>query len=287
MNDETYFQRIEAIARPGDLRITRVSVIGAGSGGSQVALELGRLGVNVLVIDRQGELLEPHNIVRHVLPATSLGKPKTTELAAHIRAYYSAANIEVADLDVVRDKEQLTARLAAFDPHVIASALDAEEPKHVVNEIALRLGKPVVSGAVYDGGIGGEVCITRPNKACYACIAHELKIERGVPASSAIDIDYGTGEHRARSASALNLDITQIATIQTRVILAMLLGQGAEVTGIPDEANVIVFGNRPVPGVVARPLHAEFFSIARNPSCLSCNHTPEAVAAAAEILAKL
>ena len=85
MNETKYYRRVSQIFRPGQLRNKKVIIVGAGSGGARVASELGRLGVSVTLVDRPGELLEEHNIVRHVLGYDALGKPKIKALAQYIK----------------------------------------------------------------------------------------------------------------------------------------------------------------------------------------------------------
>ena len=40
--------------------------------------------------------------------------------------------------------------------------------------------------------------------------------------------------------------------------------------GVPDEANVWVFANQRVSNVFSRPLHCEFYEIAKLSDCLVC-----------------
>jgi len=288
MNQTEFYKRVETVFRPESLRRKCAVVVGAGSGGSRVAAELGRLGVRLLLIDRPGERLEEHNIVRHVLGYDSLGKLKVRELVRHILNFNPATEIKWAELDVVAQAEEFLKLIERTRPDLLLACTDNEQSKHVVDAAALRFGLPTVGAGVYDGGIGGEVYLTRPGVACYGCIAAQLQLDRRTPEKS-VNIDYNHLDlDEIRSTSALNLDISQIALIHARVALNLLLSGEADLLGLPAEVNLIVFANRLVPGHFERPLHPEFFHIERQPGCLVCGHRDSNADSEAEhILASL
>jgi hypothetical protein len=83
-------------------------------------------------------------------------------------------------------------------------------------------------------------------------------------------VDNSLDQDEIHSTCALSLDIEQIALVQARVALSVLLPKQSDLLGIPREANLLVLSNRRVPGVFERPLHCDFYSIPKNPSCLVC-----------------
>ena len=264
-------------------------VIGAGSGGGRTATELGRLGLPLTIVDLPGENLEEHNIVRHELGYDSLGKLKITELAGHIHNLNPETPITCFELDVTKQRDEFARLVESQKPDVLVAATDNLASKHSINEVALRHGVPVVGAGVYDGGIAGECYITRPGAACFACLATHLQLEEIAPKKE-LNIDYNNLDLDAiRSTAALNLDIAQIALIQSRVVLNLLLGGEPDLIGIPEEYNLIVFANRRVPGHFERPLHADFIHYSRLSDCLVCgNHsTPDITHEAEQILAAL
>jgi len=269
-NKRRFYQRIEGLLDPAELASRKVVVVGVGSGGSRVAAELGRLGLQLLLIERPKERLEEHNIVRHVLGYESLGKRKLPETIAHIRKLNPSARLSAKPLDVVEDKSIFARCLARWRPDLIAVCTDNEQSKHAVNQIALSLGIPQVGAGVYDGGIGGEVYRVGPGQACYGCLAQHLQLQRYTPAEL-LSHDYNTSNaEQAPSPSALNLDIEQIALLQCRMALDMLFGNTSMFLALPPQVNLLVFANRVVPGTFERPLHAEFFSVPAEPDCLEC-----------------
>ena len=269
MNRAEFYKRVAGVIAAERLQSRRVVVIGLGSGGSRVVAELARLGVDLMLVERPGEALEEHNIVRHLLGYRSLGKSKLFELKRHLQNLYPFARLTVCALDVVEDAELFLKRLEKWRPDLLAVCTDNEQSKHAANQAALRLGIAQVGAGVYDGGIGGEVYRVRAGEACYGCIAAHLQLRRPAKRET-LTYDYnGADPFQAQSTSALNLDIAQIALLQSRLALEFLLDD-PQFTGLPAAANLLVFANRFVAGTFSRPFHCEFFSIKRLASCLDC-----------------
>lgn len=288
MNEQEFYKRVGQVFRPEALKRKRAVVVGVGSGGSRVATELGRLGVGQVLIDRPGERLEEHNIIRHELGYDSLGKLKLSELARHIRNFNSATPIECVELDVTAQPEAFLKLVERTRPDLLLACTDNQQSKHVVDTAGVRFGIPTAGAGVYDGGVGGEVYVTRPGAACYGCIAAHLQLKRHT-AEKPANIDYSNLDlDELRSTAALNTEISQIALIHARVALNLLLAGESDLLGLPPEINLVVFANRCVPGHFARPLHAEFYHLARRPDCLVCGRLdPNADLEARRILSSL
>ncbi len=270
MDHEQFYKRIAGIVEPGRLRSKRAAVIGLGSGGSRVAAELGRLGIELLLVERPEERLEEHNIVRHRLGYDSLGKSKLEEMLKHLRNLNPSVPLEGCPLDVVKDTALLEERLEHWHPDLLAVCTDTEQSKHAVNEVALRLGIPQTGAGVYDGGIGGEVYRVRPGQACYGCIAAQLQLQRHPPKRRTSPDYHNLELEEVVPTCALSLDIEQIALLQCRMALELLLKDKAPSVGLEPEVNLWVFANRIVPGTFERPLYCEFFRVPQHEDCLVC-----------------
>jgi hypothetical protein len=239
-----------------------------------VAAELGRLGLRLLLVERPGERVEEHNIVRHLLGYRSLGKLKLREMTRCIVEFNPSARVKAQALDVVEQPESFARLLQSWRPDAIAACTDNEPSKHAINQAALPLGIPQIGAGVYDGGIGGEIYKVVAGQACYGCIADHLQLDRSSPSQRPRSDYSGLEPADAPSISALNLDIEQIALLQCRMILEVLLQESGGLLGLEPEINLCVFANRVVPGTFARPWHAEFFKIPRRADCLDCGEAP-------------
>ena len=287
MNRKEFLKRIEGVFRPEAIRGKKAIVVGTGSGGSRAASELGRLGISLILVERPGECLEEHNIVRHLLGYDFLGSPKAAAVARHIAQYNPSTAIKCTELNVTLQPSQFAELVRDGCPDVILTCTDNEQSKHAVDAVSVRFGIPTVGAGVYDGGVGGEVYLTRPESACYGCIANFLRLERHTPEKS-VNIDYNNlNLDETRSTCALNLHIEQIALIQSTVALNLLLAGETDLLGLPSEVNLMVFANRRVPGAFERPLHCDFYSIPKNPACLVCGRHNGDGRAADQILASL
>ncbi len=266
------FKRTASILRPEISRRETWAVIGVGSGGARVAEEAARFGIGtILLVDRPDERLEQHNVIRHVLGFRDLGRLKTEALADHLLNIHPDTRVEAISLDVVADRDQLTEIVGrATQVHLCT---DNEPSKHVVNEVAVKAGSPLVFAGVFDGGCGGEVGRVSAGGACYACMAAYLNRSSAPDdrQAHAETFDYSNPAGNERSTAALNLDIAQIALIQARVGLMTMLGRldrSADLSG-----NYVLFGNRTVEGLFPRPLSSEIWQIPRDPHCLVCGAT--------------
>jgi molybdopterin/thiamine biosynthesis adenylyltransferase len=284
MNETEFYKRITKIFLPEKLHGKKVVVIGLGSGGCRVAAELGRMGVSLVLVERPGEVLLEHNIIRHLLGYKSLGRPKLDEMARYIHDLNPSVGLECWDLDVVESSDLFEERLRGASPSLVAVCTDSEESKHTINAACLGLQLPQVGGGVYDGGVGGEVYLVRPGQACYGCIAEQLQLRPKMP-QRAIDIDYSHLDlDEFRSTCALALDIAQIALLQVRLALNLLLEGDPDLIGLPQTVNLCVFTNRTIPAAFSRPWHGDFFAVPRSTSCLSCGDAPGDVAREATLI---
>jgi len=201
---------------------------------------LGRLGVQLLLLERSGERIKEHNIIRHILGYASLGRLKRREMVRYIKNVNPSVRIKTRPMDVTAEKEALASLVEQWRPDLIVVCTDDEPSKHSVNEVAMRREIPLVVAGVYDAGIGGEVIVVRPRSACYGCIAAQTQRPSDLAAQgSAIDYNHLDSDE-LRSTAALNLDIEQIASLHSRVALNLLLGGEPDLIGVPPDVNLFI-----------------------------------------------
>ncbi|MBI3268915.1 MAG: ThiF family adenylyltransferase [Planctomycetes bacterium] len=274
MNREELFRRTREVLRPEVAREWVVLVCGVGSGGARVAEELVRFGTGtVLLVDRPEERLEEHNLIRHPLGYGALGRRKLDAMRERLLDIHPACGVETHGLDVLQADAARRLDALVRRAHVVALATDGEASKHVVNDLCVRAGVPMVFAGVFDGGVGGEVGRVLPRRACYACIASMMNPQgaAAAPAGEAVAVDYSHPVDDARrSTAALNLDIATVALAQARVLLATLLARQDPASDAFGEDNYFLFGNRPVPRLFDRAFQSDFLCIAPRPDCLVC-----------------
>ena len=269
MNRQEFFKRTADILDPDFAEQQHWLIVGLGSGGARVAEETARMGIGrITLVDRPGETLEEHNIARHPLGYSAVGRLKVEAMRERLLDICPDTEVRAVSLDVNQDTQHLDALVDAAT--LVLLCTDNEPSRHAVNHAAVVKGVPMVFAGVFDGGCGGEVGRALPEEACYGCIATFLNRTIVNSAAAEKPVDYANPANPlGRSTSALNIDIAQIALIQARVALLTSLRHldpDSDIAG-----NYILFGNRVVPGLFPRILHSETWDIPRLRGCLMCD----------------
>ncbi len=170
---------LHEIGGPGQraLKQAKVLVIGAGGLGSPALLYLAAAGVGTIgVIDDDD--VESSNLQRQVIhQARSVGEPKVISAAVAM----TAQNPFV----IVRPyNRRLTPEIAADlfeDYDLILDGSDNFATRYLVNETAVRLGKPLIAAALTQWE--GQISLYHPASGtpCYACVFPEPPAPELVP----------------------------------------------------------------------------------------------------------
>lgn len=170
------FSRAKGLLETGVLRDRTVGIIGLGSGGSPVALELARSGVGRFVLI-DFDIIELSNVARHVCDVRDLGRKKTRAVADKVRAINPYAHIECYDYNICEQRAATEAALMLCD--VLIAGTDNNESRFILNEIALKYQKPAIFGRVIVRGAGGDVVRVRPGTGG-PCLAWYMSLMRNI-----------------------------------------------------------------------------------------------------------
>jgi molybdopterin/thiamine biosynthesis adenylyltransferase/proteasome lid subunit RPN8/RPN11 len=260
----------DRLARIIDLVDTRllysktVAVLGGGSGGSKCAEMCARTGIgNFILVDLATEKLEKVNLTRHIGFARDLGKPKTKVIAKVLKLINSKVNVKIEHFDIAEDEEKLIQVVSASD--LVLACPGDPLANALINKVCLQLKKPAVFAGAFERGKGGYIFALDPsdeNAACFSCLFGFS----GMPDSNLLvrraARNYGIDESQLHAQQGLCLDTTQIAILQTRQALRMLLkGTRYEVANI--KGNVIWVDNR--------NLEIRVLPVRRREDCYACN----------------
>lgn len=253
MSEDKIFARVEKLFDVGLLGDARILIVGCGSGGGALALQLVMSGIqNFTLIDK--DTLEPENIIRHVCGRRFVGGKKVDAVEEVLMDRNPAINIRKLDVDVMTF-ENLEFEIKNHT--VVALATDNEPTRYLVNEICVRNKIPFVVARVFTRGIGGEVFSYRPAiGGCLACL--EMVLERSQYRHGIREIDlvsekerelmYGMEIAEIKDSPGLNVDISFITSFHTTFMLDAIAETLSErpqyMQSIPH--NYIVWGNRPV-----------------------------------------
>jgi molybdopterin/thiamine biosynthesis adenylyltransferase len=257
------WQRLEGLVDVEHLRDRHVLIVGLGSGGSIVALELAKAGVGRFTLV-DPDRIEEANLIRHECDDRYLGWNKAEAVADLIAHRNPDAAVDVLPMDIFDLGERL--ERAVGDAALVAACTDCEPPKHLLNRLCLAASVPVVYAGVYERGVGGEVvrCAGGLDDACYACVTSALKDSAPLP-EAAEELDYGAigVDGTLHGVPGLGLDVRFIALLHAKLCLLELLGD-------PADANVVLFGNAPVEGLFPRRFASALLTLAPQEGCLVC-----------------
>lgn len=222
------------------LKNAKVAVVGCGSVGSKVAVQLARVGVGSFVLV-DGDVLSAGNLVRNELDWRSVGVHKAPALGARL--------VEVnADCKVTTRTNPLggqeSAAMAAATMAAIETCdliVDATADAGVFNlcaAIARRAEKPMCWGHVFGGGAGGIVVRLRPNVDPTPPLARQRieawYAEQGVDwPDDGSKVPYGGGTAGAVPLIADDADVTVIAAHLSRYAIDLLARPDASIFPYP------------------------------------------------------
>ena len=146
---------------------SRVTLCGCGALGTVLANHLARAGVGTIrIIDR--DFIETHNLQRQILfdeDDVAENLPKAEAAARKIRAINSTIAVE----PVVTDLDHTNILDLVGDADLILDGTDNFETRYLINDAAVKLGKPWIYGGVI--GSEGQTMTIIPGKTpCLRCL---------------------------------------------------------------------------------------------------------------------
>lgn len=162
------YSRSKGLLETGVLSKKSVGIVGLGSGGAPIALELAKASVGRFVLidfDR----LELSNVSRHVCGLGDLGRLKTLAVRDALLDKNPSALIETLEIDVNEQSADCAQALSKVD--LIVCASDNDRSRFLLNEIALKYRITSIFGRAITRAAGGDVLRVRPFIGpCYSCL---------------------------------------------------------------------------------------------------------------------
>jgi adenylyltransferase/sulfurtransferase len=161
--------RFPALGEEGQRRLldSRVTICGCGALGTVLANHLVRAGVGrIRIIDR--DFIETHNLQRQILfdeDDVADNLPKAEAAARKLRRINSTVAIE----PVVTDIDHTNILDLVGDADLILDGTDNFETRYLINDAAVKLGKPWIFGGVI-GSEGQTMTIVPGKTPCIRCV---------------------------------------------------------------------------------------------------------------------
>lgn len=161
------YSRSKGILEVNILESKRVMIIGLGSFGSQIAIELAKAGVGQFALfdfDR----VELHNLARHTSTVNDLGRLKTDVIYDAIKGKNPYAQIDKFPIDINHDIPLLNKEIAKAD--IVICATDNNKSRFNLSEALVKQQKIGIFGRAVTRAEGGDIFRYRPGGPCYCCL---------------------------------------------------------------------------------------------------------------------
>ena len=256
----------------GGLLRKEVHLVGSGSVGSKVGLELGQAGVGLLrFYDR--DWLDTPNLARHVCGLADSGREKAHATAEHVSLFGCDALGATVDFERI-DDHQIDLLLKNAD--VVVCTTDSPLVQFLINEAVVRLGKVGVFAGAYELARAGEVLVVCPGKGpCLYCAtgfraaaAPNATLHERRQAYQNADLN------RLAAEPGLGIDISFLASVTAAHVLAVLDPEGSRAVLLEHGGFTLLHGpSRPSgdhAGLFRRPLDVVHASVVRDEPCPVC-----------------
>ncbi|MFN8428993.1 MAG: ThiF family adenylyltransferase [Spirosomataceae bacterium] len=144
-----------------------VTIVGLGSFGSQIAVELAKAGVgNFYLFDF--DRLESSNFSRHACDLSDIGRFKTHAIRDKIKLHNPDAKIETFEISILDKPDKLGEIIEVSDLAICAT--DNNPSRELIAALAKEKLKTVIYGRAFTRAFGGDVLRQTPAGPCYSCL---------------------------------------------------------------------------------------------------------------------
>ena len=268
----TKAERQRRIPELAGLDALRVVVVGAGSLGAPVALELAKAGVGQLdLVD--ADIYDVNNTVRHFVDATKAGDEKTEQVAERCRGLNPFIEVRVHQTMLGHSIDQSLLDELTREATVVVDTTGSQTLARLLSDRCRAAGTPLVVLGLTAASYGGEIFVIEDGP-CLDCFIHAQEAEGGgeIPAPPEGERSAVTpiGCRHPAFAGA-GFEATELAAIAARTVI-----RATRATDYPPvDANWIILDFR-------GGEHYRQGKIAVQPSCRAHDRGAPAEAGAAE-----
>jgi len=246
------YTRSKGLLEVGALEQKRVLIVGLGSGGASVAVELAKAGIgNFTLVDF--DRIELHNIARHICGVNELGRLKTNAVKDAILLKNPYAKIRTYDFDMNAHLDIIEQEVIEAD--LTIAATDSTDSRFQLNAFLLKHKKTGLFGRVVTRAEGGDVLRVRPGGPCYACItgsawynhADEISDMKRARESGVIPAYASEEDAQAMVQVGLSTDIAPINIMTVKLaLLELSRGTECEISSLDNELtyDYYIWANR-------------------------------------------
>ena len=225
---ENLYSRNHGILELGILENKRVMIVGLGSFGSQIAIELAKAGVgNFALMDF--DRIELHNLARHTATTRDLGRLKTDVIRDAILGKNPYAHVELFPIDINQHLEMLMDECRKAD--IVICATDNNHSRINISQALISTQTPGIFGSALTRAEGGCVFHYQPGGPCYNCFIGNGLISGAMEEVSSVEAGRRSGRIAAYTSPedadavvqvGLSADIEPICNMMVKLALVEL-----------------------------------------------------------------
>ena len=164
---DDFYSRSAGLIENDALMKKRVLVIGLGSFGSVIAVDLAKAAVGSFAL-MDFDRLERHNIVRHACFLKDVGRLKTDAVEELILGKNPYAHVDMFPLDMNEHLDVLGEEIDKAD--IVVCATDNNTSRFNLSKTLLAHPKVCLFGRAVTRAEGGDVFRYTPGGSCYCCL---------------------------------------------------------------------------------------------------------------------
>jgi molybdopterin/thiamine biosynthesis adenylyltransferase len=247
------YSRSKGLIETDILKNKKIAVVGLGSFGSNVAVELAKSGIGNFVLfdfDR----IELSNISRHICGLNDLGRFKTLAIKDSILLKNPNAIVDTNEININEHFDLFTNKVQDCD--LILCLTDENKSRELINDYAIANNKKIIYGRAITRAEGGDIFRYTPNGTCpcLGClignglysykddeITTKRQLERNIPAYMTIEDKESTIQ------VGLSSDIIPICNMIVKLSLVELSkGLPSGITSLEEDliADYYIWANR-------------------------------------------
>ncbi len=270
------FERIDGIMPLEELKEKSATIIGLGSGGSFIAMELAAAGIGKLHLfdyDRLNRV----NLFRHLCGQRDLGRKKVNAVADMIKEHMLPSEVFTYDKNILKDVNEL--RKVINDADIVVCATDNIKSREMANYLAVLSNTNLVLVSTFDNARIGEIIHVIPGRsACYECTRHKLSEENSLDVFQTNEniLPYSSQSTKKEPSQGTRTDIIIVAAMAAKVVIMSLINQSQL------KYNYITWGslrnteyNNPFK--FKNPFQTNYTNYRIHPNCPICGNIPEEI----------
>ena len=248
---EELYSRNKGILEVDILREKRVLIVGLGSFGSQIAVELAKAGVGSFAL-MDFDRVELHNLARHIATVNDIGRLKTDVVEDAVKGKNPYAEVDKYPVDLNDEPALLSEEVRKAD--IVVCATDNNRSRFALSKILKEEGKVGIFGRAITRAEGGDVFRYRPGGPCYSCLIgkgfsneEEISNLQAARREGRIPAYVSQEDAEAMVQVGLSSDILPICNLMVKLVLVELSkGKDSGISSLEEELtyDYYIWANR-------------------------------------------